>query len=354
MSGSSSGSGSRQDVSGSSTIPLPPVDEVAPGLWVIPVPIPVNPLRYVLVHAFETTDDGVVLVDAGWDTPEAWGALTDGVEHIGAVIGDVRGVLVTHIHPDHYGLAGRIRDAAGCWIGLHPADAVTIDSRYVDVDDLVARIRQFVIQAGAPDDAVDELSTASLAVREFVSMADPDVLIEDGDRPEVPGWELVAIHTPGHTPGHLCFSLPDHDAVLTGDHVLPRITPNVSYHPQSGPDPLGDFLASLERLRAYGSATALPAHEWRFADLESRLDELLAHHEERLDEAVRIVADGAQTAWEIAAATTWSRPWERLAGYMQRMAVMETYAHLVVLEERGRLRRVAEHPARWRPVGERP
>lgn len=336
----------------SSSIPLPPVDEVAAGLWVIPVPIPINPLRYVLVHALETPD-GLVLVDTGWDTPEAWEGLTAGLGTVGADVADVRGVLVTHIHPDHYGLAGRLREAAGCWVGLHPADAATIDSRYVDVDELVKGTREFMIDTGAPDAAVEELATASLAVRAFVNMADPDVLIEDGDRPEVPGWDVVAVHTPGHTPGHLCFALPAHDAVLTGDHVLPRITPNVSYHPQSGEDPLGDFLASLERLRAHGSALGLPAHEWRFSDLGARIDELLAHHEERLDEAERIVSEGAETGWEVAARTTWSRPWGRLAGYMQRMAVMETVAHLIVLERRGRIRRVAVDPSRWRPAADR-
>ena len=104
---------------------VPPVERVRPGLWSIPVPIPDNPLRYVLVYALEL-DSGVALVDAGWDTPEAWTALTDGLAIAGGSIGDVRAVVVTHIHPDHYGLAGRVREASGAWIGLHPADAALL------------------------------------------------------------------------------------------------------------------------------------------------------------------------------------------------------------------------------------
>src|SRR6266516_2700366 len=139
---------------GPSVHELPGVEEVRPGLWSVPVPIPTGPLRCVLSYVFEVPG-GVVLVDPGWNAPEAIAALEAGLGRIGASVGDVRGVLVTHIHPDHYGLAS-LRDA-------------------------------------------------SLFLRAAVHAARPDVLLEDGDRPEVPGWRLVALHTPGHTPGHLCF-----------------------------------------------------------------------------------------------------------------------------------------------------
>ena len=92
---------------------LPPVEQVRPGLWSIPVPIPDNPLRYVLVYAFELDGGGVAIVDAGWNTDDAWAALNAGWPRPAAASSDVRAVLVTHIHPDHYGLAGRVREASG-------------------------------------------------------------------------------------------------------------------------------------------------------------------------------------------------------------------------------------------------
>jgi glyoxylase-like metal-dependent hydrolase (beta-lactamase superfamily II) len=119
--------------------PLPPVERVRPGIWSIPVPIPNNPLRYVLVYLFET-DVGPFIVDAGWNTDDAFDTLAAGLSHAGTDVAEVRGVLVTHIHPDHYGLAGRVRDASGAWVALHPADAKLIQDRYVEPDDLLARM----------------------------------------------------------------------------------------------------------------------------------------------------------------------------------------------------------------------
>ena len=117
--------------------PFPEVEKVQPGLWSIPVPLPQNSLRYVLVYLFET-DRGPYLIDAGWNTDDAFGALTAGMKVAGCEVSEVQGVMVTHIHPDHYGLAGRIRDASGAWISLHPADAELIHDRYDEPDDLLA------------------------------------------------------------------------------------------------------------------------------------------------------------------------------------------------------------------------
>ncbi|HEV3213279.1 MAG TPA: MBL fold metallo-hydrolase, partial [Acidimicrobiales bacterium] len=128
---------------------VPPVERVRPGLWSIPVPLPDSPLRYVLVYALEL-DSGVALIDAGWDTPEAWTALCTGLAVAGGTVADVRAVIVTHIHPDHYGLAGRVREASGAWVGLHPADAALLVGRYVDTDGLVASMADLLEVCGVP------------------------------------------------------------------------------------------------------------------------------------------------------------------------------------------------------------
>ncbi|HLI24308.1 MAG TPA: MBL fold metallo-hydrolase [Acidimicrobiales bacterium] len=334
---------------GSPAEPLPPVEQLRPGLWSIPVPIPNNPLRYVLVYAFDT-DRGPYLVDAGWNTDDAYQTLVAGLAEAGFDIADVQGVLVTHIHPDHYGLAGRVREASGAWVGLHPEDAALIKLRYLEPDALLEGMGQQLRMLGAPESELRQLQEASMEVRPFVWAVDPDVLIEDGDKPEVPGWDLQAIWTPGHSPGHLCFWEAGLRLMLSGDHVLPRITPNIGLHPQSGDDPLGSYIESLDKVGAYDAASVLPAHEHRFVGLAGRVAQLKTHHEERLAEAVRVIAAGHSTAWEVAERMVWSRPWDRIQGFMRRAAVTEIYAHLRRLERRGTLRAVGGEPLRWEIV----
>lgn len=332
---------------------LPPVEQVRPGLWSIPVPIPDNPLRYVLVYALELDGGGVALVDAGWNTDEAWSALNDGLAEAGGSIADVRAVMVTHIHPDHYGLAGRVRDESGAWIGLHPADAVMLESRYGDTDELVANMFRFLADSGVPEDRLPDLALASMAIKSMVTMAAPDVLFEDGKEIELPGWSLRTIWTPGHSPGHVCFFSEKHKLLISGDHVLPRITPNISVHAQQISNPLGDFLASLLKVQNLGTEEVLPAHEYRFADLQSRLEELIAHHADRLAEIEQVLADHpGSTAWEITLRLHWSRPWDEIQTFMQRQANGETLAHCVLLELHDRVRREGREPARFYLTGQ--
>jgi glyoxylase-like metal-dependent hydrolase (beta-lactamase superfamily II) len=327
---------------------LPPVEQVRPGLWSIPVPIPDNPLRYVLVYALELDGGGVALVDAGWNTDDAWTTLTSGLASAGGSISDVEAVLVTHIHPDHYGLAGRIREASGAWIGLHPEDAVMLESRYGNTDDLLAAMFHFLTESGVPDGKLPDLALASMAIKSMVTMAPPDVLFEDQKQIELPGWELRTIWTPGHSPGHVCFYSDDRRLLLSGDHILPRITPNISVHTQQPSNPLGDYLDSLAKVRDLETDEVLPGHEYRFADLAGRIDEIAAHHAERLEEIAEVITSHpGSSAWDITLRLHWSRPWDEIQSFMQRQANGETLAHCVLLELHGRIRRQGHSPVRF-------
>ena len=129
--------------------------------------------------------------------------------------------------------------------------------------------------------------------------------------------------------------------------MLPRITPNIPFHPQAGADPLGSYLASLDRLRAYDAEEVLPAHEHRFIGLHERIAELEMHHQHRFDEILVAIADGRTTAWEIAELMHWSRSWDRIEGFMRRAAVGEAMAHLQTLAGRGVVQELPGEPSHW-------
>jgi glyoxylase-like metal-dependent hydrolase (beta-lactamase superfamily II) len=317
---------------------LPPVEELAADLWSIPVPIPRNPLRYVSSYAF-ATGGGLILLDSGWDADESWQTLLAGLAAIGASAADVRGVLVSHMHFDHRGLTGRLRAASGAWIAMHPADhAIIANAAHRAPEMMVQRETAFLRALGATAaEAADAAGTADEYLT-FTRVALPDRLLSDGDLADVPGWRLRAVHTPGHTPGHLCFVDETSRRFFAGDHILPRITPNISAHDDAS-SPLDDYLGSLAKVRDLDVEEIMPAHEWRFRGLAERADAIAAHHESRLDELLAAIsANPDSTPWDLAGQLTWSRSWDQYSGRMRISAVTETAAHARELQRRGLVR----------------
>jgi glyoxylase-like metal-dependent hydrolase (beta-lactamase superfamily II) len=301
---------------------LPPLERLAEDLWSVPVPIPDNPLRYVSVYVL-AGPSALTLIDAGWDSDEAWDHLIRGLAEIGASIGDVSGVLVTHQHFDHIGLARRITAASGAWVGMHPADRDAImRPEYRQADLARRREREWLVYLGAPPQEAARVVGDEHDPRGRTVIPDRD--IEDGDILELPGWSLRAVHTPGHTPGHLCFADRRSGRFFSGDHILPRISPNISADRRPGVDALGCFLASLEKVGELAVGEVLPAHEWRFRGLRDRVAQLRDHHERRLAELAAIVAGcPGSVPWELAGLMSWSRPWDQYDGFMRISAVGE-------------------------------
>ena len=294
---------------------MPPVEEVRPGLWSIPVPIPDNPLRYVLVYALE-------LEGAGWPwstpagTPTWPGrALNDGLAAAGGSMSDVRAVMVTHIHPDHYGLAGRVREASGAWIGLHPADAVMLEARYGDTDELVANMSRFLSDAGVPDDKLPTWPPRSMAVKSMVTMAVPDVLFEDGSGHR--SARLVAPHHLDPRPlprSRLLLQRGPQAADLRRPRPAPHHPEHLRPHPAGGQPPGRLPRVPGQAARTCATEEVLPAHEYRFADLPGRLrgDHRPSRRPSRRDREGASVEHPGSTAWEITLRLRWSRPWDEI------------------------------------------
>jgi glyoxylase-like metal-dependent hydrolase (beta-lactamase superfamily II) len=320
---------------------LPPVEKLPGGLVSVPVPIPNNPLRYTLSYLIPG-DDGLVVVDPGWESDTGWQALTAGLAIAGATAADVTGVVLTHVHPDHHGLTARLRDASGAWVAMHPAEHATMlrDRETAPSVALTGWMRDLHVPQEEIEGLIGKFGAA--VDLHFAPLADADVMLDDGDLVPLAGRRLRAVWTPGHTPGHLCLLEPDAQVLLTGDHVLPRISPNIGLQ-LTGDDPLGLYLESLAKVATYDECEALPGHEYRFRGIAARAAELDAHHRERCREILATVERlGAATIWQVASQLTWSRPWDEI-GPMLVGAVAETAAHIELLIRAGDLVRDGEH-----------
>jgi glyoxylase-like metal-dependent hydrolase (beta-lactamase superfamily II) len=319
---------------------MPEIEQVRPGIWAIPVPIPDNPLRYTLAHLLEGTKSCVV-VDPGWDAPESWESLLAGLALIGRRPSEISGIVATHAHPDHHGLSARLARRADAWIALHGAERSSLTSSGTwHAEAGVARDEKWLVMCGVPvADRADIAVTGPRWRTRSSELADPDILLEDGQLLPLPGRRVRVVWTPGHTPGHVCLHDEDEDVLLTGDHLLPRISPNIGLQPHTEKSPLAAYLRALDWVRRYRTAEALPGHEWRFRGVDRRAEQLIRHHADRCDELEGLLSDGPAPAWDLASLASWSRPWAAITGLMRRSALAETLAHLEHLRATGRVDR---------------
>ncbi|MCL6732720.1 MBL fold metallo-hydrolase [Streptomyces neyagawaensis] len=318
------------------------------GVRSLRVPIPDNPLGHTLVYVVDT-DRGPVLVDTGWDDPASWDTLCEGLVACGTSVGEITGVVITHHHPDHHGLSGKVREASGAWLAMHAADAAVVRrTRETRPERWFTYMAAKLTAAGAPEEHVAPLrAPRGRRTLPGLSPALPDREIVPGELLDLPGRRLRAIWTPGHTPGHVCLHLEeDHPAELpgrgrlfSGDHLLPEISPHIGLYEDPDDttvtDPLGDYLDSLERVARLGPAEVLPAHQYTFTDASARVRELLTHHESRLTD-LRSLLTTPLTPWQLAERMEWNRPWSQIPYSSRNIAVAEAEAHLRRLVKQGR------------------
>ncbi|MER7465256.1 MBL fold metallo-hydrolase [Streptomyces sp. NPDC097981] len=342
----------------------PHVTDHGGGVRGIKVPIPDNPLGHTLVYVLDT-DRGPVLVDTGWDDPQSWDTLVAGLGALGIAVADVHGVVITHHHPDHHGLSGRVREASGAWIAMHAADTeVVVRTRSAEPGVWFDYMSGKLAAAGAPEEHIAPLRAARAGSRTLphglrhgrgphlpgLRAAVPDREIVPGELLPLAGRRLRAVWTPGHTPGHVCLhleeqhpaNLPGNGRLFSGDHLLPGISPHIGLYEapdENGvtrvTDPLGDYLDSLERIGRLDPAEVLPAHQHAFTDAPARVGELLRHHEERLTGLRELLAEPL-TPWGMAERMEWNRPWEQIPYGSRNIAVSEAEAHVRRLVKQGR------------------
>jgi glyoxylase-like metal-dependent hydrolase (beta-lactamase superfamily II) len=292
---------------------------------------------------------GWTLIDAGLNRPElrerwlaAWQELQINPRHI-------RRIVLTHMHPDHFGLAGWLQQQTGAEVLLSPREIEVARLTWIEevTPDRALIVQRYMHSAGVGADVAgiiltqqDYLRSLTLPHPQSITPLAPGASITMGGR------RFIAIHAPGHADGQLVFYCAEDRLLLCGDQVLQRITPNIGVWPTTEPDPLARYLRSLQELAALDVRLALPGHYAPLDNWQARIAELQVHHAQRIEAMYAAATEGA-TALEVSYTVF---DYDRFSQHEVRFAVAEALAHLEYLAERGRLQRVETPQGRmYRP-----
>jgi glyoxylase-like metal-dependent hydrolase (beta-lactamase superfamily II) len=309
--------------------------QVANGVYQFKVPMKHNPLGFTYSYFLK---ESKTLIDTGIPDWGSFNALERQLSEQGTRIKDLERVIITHMHNDHVGLIEYIRQSV---------DVETIAHRIAEE----RQLEQIRIYKDMYRNTSEELQLMgggsfqqflSRFEHAFIEDSEPlrlDKLLEDGDTIDLSGVKLKVIWTPGHAAEHICLHDTDRRILFSGDHVLPKITSQVSLHTWENRDPLRDYLNSLNKVKDLPVDLILPGHETNFTDLRGRVAQLLGHHEARLMEVKEALNSGKSTIFDVAGTIHWdSRPWKLMDFWTKRMAAAETYAHLVYLRNKGEVK----------------
>jgi glyoxylase-like metal-dependent hydrolase (beta-lactamase superfamily II) len=320
------------------------VNEPVAGLTRVALPIGVHAVESVNMHVL-ADGDRVTLVDCGvWrpDLPDGgMGAVEAGLAADGYALRDVSRIVVTHAHIDHYGLAGRLMELTGAELAMHTHTDLDCE-KYRHPDTARARRRDTYADHGVSEaertDLADHLTRWMPYLHSVVEasrrLRGGEELVLGEDR-----WEVV--HTPGHSLGHVCLWSPAHRVLLSGDHLLPGITPPVTFERGFDADPLRSYLESLRRVAALGPRLVFPGHGRPFGDAVGRIEAIIRNKLRRLESIRRAIEERPSTVTELA---------DRLVAkavlaHQRQLAINETLAHIAYLRWAGAVER------RTRPDG---
>jgi glyoxylase-like metal-dependent hydrolase (beta-lactamase superfamily II) len=318
-------------------------ERVLPGLWRLRLPLPWPGVPHCNAFAI-AAGDGIVLVDTGMHEPGSLAHLERALDHVGLRLESVRLLVCTHAHSDHYGQAAPIIDRAGCELWMHPNHAHMTRSAE-DPEAALARRLEVARQSGVPEEPLRAYAEARRGINPGIA----EIVLPDRDL--VPGAEIATdlgtwtVHeTPGHAPSHVCLFQPERRLMISGDHLLGRVS--LYYDYGWTPDPAGEFLDSLGVVQQLGARLCLAGHGRPFTDVDGHIEANRALIAERLAAIRAALASGPLTAFEIVPLVYG----ERLTPMTANWWLSETLCYLTHLEVAGALVRGSDgdgEPERW-------
>ena len=313
------------------------IQTLIPGdLYQITLPLPFE-LEHVNVHLSRLVDGGWMLHDTGFDNARSFEVLETSLRELGIAWPQIKSLLLSHLHPDHVGLAERIGALAHPRILMHEEEARHLNE--IVGTGKPVWFEPLHVLGGTPRERFAAIDREFLAMRRKLKRIDPDVPLRGGETLETAYGPLEVIWTPGHSVGHICLYAPGHKWLFSGDTILKEITPNIAWLP--GHDTLGEYLRSLQTLAAYEIDQVLPSHGKAFAGHREWIAGTTAHHEERCQQ-ILMGAGEFRTAHELIG-SVWTR---EFSNFHYHFAIGEVLAHLVYLESNGHVER------RMNPQGE--
>ena len=309
---------------------IPAPQSLGNGIHLIPVPLPYKSPPWVNIYPVES-NDGLLLIDCGTDWKPGREAIRQGFADLGLEESAVHTLVVSHLHPDHVGISGRLVSEWGCRFVMHERAAKLVD-QYNDSPGYMSRLVKIGSAHGIPDSATN--AATQVERPDYMPLLEPpDFLVRDGETIDLgDGRSLHVVHTPGHEPAHICLRDSRTGILFSGDHILPRISPVIMYDLDLG-DVLGDYLGSLQRLIAMDLGVTYPAHGTLIDHGGERARQILLHHDRRLLDMAELVRAEDTTAWKVMLKSF--RP--NLDALQSRLAFLETISHLEHLRLTGRI-----------------
>jgi glyoxylase-like metal-dependent hydrolase (beta-lactamase superfamily II) len=312
------------------------ITEIASGVFDLQFEMPFGVQA---INVYVLAGDPVTLVDTGPILDGIPEALYRALDEVGHPVGTLGQIIVSHSHPDHMGLAARLKSASGARVVCHKLGGEILSdyhSEWMRLRDYLLGLSPFVgIDLERARDSFFKPSEWDAAV-EPVPV---DKTVDDGDIVRAGSRDLRVIHTPGHTIDHICLYDPEERLMFTGDMLLQSITPNPDIYPpwlSEKPSGLPDYIDSLHKIRNIETVTALPGHGNLITDFEFRIDEVLLHHQERLEFLRDDIRDEEKTVLQLAIVLLTHIDME-MSGINVFLAMREVFGHLVILEQNGKV-----------------
>jgi glyoxylase-like metal-dependent hydrolase (beta-lactamase superfamily II) len=307
-------------------------ERVIPGLWRLRLPLPFPGIPHCNAWAI-AAGDGLVLVDTGMHEPGSMADLERAMNQVGLRVEDVRLLVCTHAHIDHWGQAAPVCDRAGCEMWMHPNHAHGFTGA-TDPELALAQRLEVGRQSGVPETALIRYAEHVRGRPSGIArVIEPHRALVNGVEIETDLGLWRVLETPGHAPSHVCLFHAERRLLISGDHVLGRISLYFDYG--WTPDPIGEFLSSLDAVDELDARLALSGHGKPFLDVHAHIEGNRRLVQERLDAAMAAVAAGPRTALEIAPEVHGEPVTETNAGWW----LPETLCYLQHLELMGQVRR---------------